>query len=214
MNFDITPAHLHLMLNHIPIIGILVASFPILIGILAQCRTTIAAGLLATLLCAAAMPTIMESGSKAAHAYKDGSLLPALDEAGKAALHMHASRADKTTPVVYASALLAVLALLALIKFPIAARWLALAVLLGNAGAVLLAVWTADAGGRIRHLELRPPTPWDEPAKNMVVPLSKEPTPPTVISSETPTSSTSVVVPEASSSPSETAPEASSLTNK
>jgi peptidoglycan/LPS O-acetylase OafA/YrhL len=163
---DLSPAHLHLALNHIPIIGLVVASFPIVIGILAQCRTTIATGLLATILCAAAMPTIMESGSKASHNFKDGTTTPALDEAGKNALHMHATRAKKTTPVIYASALLALLALIALIKFPKPATWLAFAVLLGNTASILLAIWTADAGGRIRHQELRPKTPWDEPAEN------------------------------------------------
>lgn len=211
MNLELTPAHLHLMLNHIPIIGIAMASFSIFIGILAQSRTTIATGLLATLLCAAAMPTIMESGSKAAHAFKEGSLLPPLDEAGKAALHMHASRADKTTPVVYASALLAVLALLALIKFPKAARWIAAAVLLGNGAAVLLAIWTADAGGRIRHKELRPPTPWDEPAATTAVPSSQPSTPPAVLPLEAPSSNTMTPSSPASPPSSEAAPEPAPL---
>lgn len=163
---DLSPAHLHLALNHVPIIGLVVATFPIVIGILAQCRTTIATGLLATILCAAAMPTIMETGHNAAHNFKDGTSTPPLDEAGKNALHMHAGRADKTTPVIYASALLSLLALLSLIKFPKAATWLAVAVLLGNGASILLSIWTADAGGRIRHIEFRPKTPWDEPAEN------------------------------------------------
>ena len=161
MHLDLTPAHLHLALNHIPIIGLTVACLPIVIGILAQSRTTIAAGLIATLLCAGAMPTIMQTGREASHSFKEGKTLPPLDEAGKIALHMHASRANKTTPVVYACAILALFALLALVKFPKAALWLTSAVLLGNAISILLSIWTAEAGGRIRHIEFRPPTPWD-----------------------------------------------------
>ncbi len=176
MNFDLTPAHLHLALNHIPIIGLAFSCLPIVIGILAQSRITIAVGLLSTLLCAVAMPTIMQTGSDAGHSFKDGKTLPPLDEAGKIALNMHAGRADKTTPVVYACALLAILALLALIKFPQAARWLASAVLLGNAISISLAVWTAEAGGRIRHLEFRPTTPWDQPAVSAPSPTAT-PTP-------------------------------------
>lgn len=164
MHLDLTPAHLHLALNHIPIIGLAFACLPIVIGILAQSRTTIAAGLLATLLCAGAMPTIMQTGSEAAHSFKEGKTLPPFDDAGKIALHMHAGRADKTTPVIYACAILALFALLALVKFPKAALWLTSAVLLGNAISISLAIWTAEAGGRIRHIEFRPATPWDNVA--------------------------------------------------
>ncbi|HLB33585.1 MAG: hypothetical protein A3F67_08615 [Verrucomicrobia bacterium RIFCSPHIGHO2_12_FULL_41_10] len=170
-NLNLTPAHLHLALNHIPIIGLAFASFPIVIGILARCRTTIATGLLATLLCASVMPTIMQTGHDASQNFKSGINQPPLDEAGKIALHLHANRARKTTPVVYSSALLAILALLALIKFSHpsfanAATWLSAAVLLGNTIAILLAIWTADAGGHIRHLELRSLTLCDQTATN------------------------------------------------
>ncbi|MBX9577488.1 MAG: hypothetical protein K2W97_03300 [Chthoniobacterales bacterium] len=166
MHLDLTPAHLHLALNHIPIIGLAFSCLPIVIGILAQSRTTIAAGLIATLLCAGAMPTIMQTGSEASHSFKEGKTLPPFDEAGRIALHMHAGRADKTTPVIYACAILALFALLALVKFPKAALWLTSAVLLGNAISISLSIWTAEAGGRIRHLEFRPSTPWD----NVVTP--------------------------------------------
>ena len=162
-DLHLTAAHLHLILNHVPIIGIAVSCLPIVIGILAQSRTTIAAGLLATLLCAATVPTIMESGSNAAHAFRDGSTLPPLDEAGKIVMHIHGGRAKQTAPVIYASAILALLSLLALAKFPRPATWLSAAVLLGNTISIALSVWTADAGGRIRHTEFRPATPWDQP---------------------------------------------------
>ena len=162
MHLDLTPAHLHLALNHIPIIGLAFSCLPIVIGILAQSRTTIAAGLIATLLCAGAMPTIMQTGSEASHSFKEGKTLPPFDDAGKIALHIHAGRADKTTPVIYACAILALFALLALVKFPKAALWLTSAVLLGNAISISLSIWTAEAGGRIRHIEFRPPTPWDK----------------------------------------------------
>lgn len=171
--FDFSPAHLHVALNHIPIIGLTVASFPIVIGIVAQCRTTIATGLLATLLCAAVMPAIMKTGGRAADALDAGTLQPALDQAGKDALNLHASRAETTTPVVYASALLAILALLALTKFTKAATWLSFAVILGNTASILLGIWTAEAGGKIRHEEFRQKIPWQEPIqKNNLEPTS------------------------------------------
>ncbi|MCX6957674.1 MAG: hypothetical protein NT164_03955 [Verrucomicrobiae bacterium] len=195
MPLDLTPAHLHLALNHIPIIGLAFSCLPIVIGILAQSRTTIAAGLIATLLCAGAMPTIMQTGSEAAHSFKEGTALPPLDDAGKIALHMHAGRADKTTPVIYACAILALFALLALVKFPKAALWLTSAALLGNAISISLAIWTAEAGGRIRHLEFRPSTPWD----NVATPT---PTPATMATPASTPAATPLAIPTASPMPS------------
>ena len=155
-SFYFTPAHLHLALNHIPIIGLVVATFPILVGIMTRCRATIASGLLATILCASAMPSIMQTGHQAVVDFKTGVSTPPLDAVGKNALSLHARRAKKTTPVLYASALLALLALFALIKFSQAARLLSIGVMLGNTAAILLAISTAEAGGQIRHLEFRP----------------------------------------------------------
>jgi hypothetical protein len=158
----LSPVHLHLALNHVPIIGLAVATFPIFIGLLAQSRTTVATGLLATLLCTSVMPTIMDSGHEAYLTFKSGGAQPPIDAAGKIALKMHATRARQTAPIMYATAILALLCLLALPKFFTPARWLALAVLLGNTITVGMSVWTADAGGRVRHQELRPVTPWQE----------------------------------------------------
>jgi hypothetical protein len=157
-----TPAHLHLALNHAPIIGIAVASLPVLIGILFHSRGALASGLLAVLCCVGTMPLIMETGEAARDGSFDGSTQPDLDKAGYDALRQHAGRAKATAPVTYAAGILALVALLALIKFPRQAAWIGWAVLLANLLSVALAVWTAEAGGRIRHEEFRAypsPTP-------------------------------------------------------
>lgn len=159
-----TPAHLHLAINHVPIIGLAVACLPVLLGILFHSRGALASGLLAALLCVGTMPAIMETGEAAQEAFADGSIDPGMDVAGKAAFREHSKRAHYTAPVVYAVGILALLALLTLIKFPRQAAWLGWAVLLGSALSISLSVWTAEAGGRIRHTEFRPveqasPTP-------------------------------------------------------
>ena len=164
MHLDFSPTHLHLALNYVPITGTALSCLPIIIGILVQCRTTIAVGLLSTLLCAAVMPAIMQTGHGASLGFKEGKVLPPLDEIATTARHAHEMRAKKTKLVVYACAVLAILALLALIKFPQAATWLTSAVLLGNILSITLSFWTAQAGEYIRHPELRPPTPLNQPA--------------------------------------------------
>jgi hypothetical protein len=79
-----------------------------------------------------------------------------MDVAGKAAFREHSHRANFTAPVVYAAGILSLVALLALIKFPRQAAWIGWAVLVGNTLSIALSVWTAEAGGRIRHSEFRP----------------------------------------------------------
>jgi hypothetical protein len=159
-----TPAHLHLAINHVPIIGLTVACLPVLIGILFHSRGALASGLLAVILCAGTMPAIMETGEAAQESFADGSIDPGLDAAGKAAFREHSHRAKATAPVVYAAGILALVALIALIKFPRQAAWIGWAVLLGSTLSIALSIWTAEAGGRIRHTEFRPaekasPTP-------------------------------------------------------
>lgn len=151
-----TPAHLHLALNHVPIIGLVVASIPVLIGILFHSRGALASGLLAVICCAGTMPAIMETGESAREAFVDGSIDPGLDAPGNAAFHEHSGRAKVAAPVVYAAGILALVALLALIRFPRQAAWIGWAVLIGNLISASLSVWTAEAGGRIRHPEFRP----------------------------------------------------------
>lgn len=158
-----TPAHLHLALNHVPIIGLAVASLPVLIGILFHSRGALASGLLAVLLCAGTTPAIMETGEGAREAFVDGAAQPPLDEAGNAAFHQHAGRARIAAPFVYAAGLLALVALIALIRFPRQAAWVGWGVLAGCLFSIALSVWTAEAGGRIRHTEFRTPSPSPEP---------------------------------------------------
>lgn len=150
-----TPAHLHLAINHVPIIGLAVAAVPLLMGILFKSRGALASGLLAVILCAGTMPAIMETGEAAQESFVDGSIEPGMDAAGKAAFREHSGRARFTAPVVYAAGLLAIIALAALIKFPREAGIVSWAVFIGMLLSVVLSVWTAEAGGRIRHPEFR-----------------------------------------------------------
>ena len=150
-----SPTHLHLAINHVPIIGLAVACVPVLLGILFHSRGALASGLVAVLLCVGTMPFIMQTGEAAQESFADGSIDPGMDMAGKSAFREHSKRAKLTAPVVYAVGILALLALLTLIKFPRQAAWIGWAVLLGSAISIGLSVWTAEAGGRIRHTEFR-----------------------------------------------------------
>ena len=166
-----TPAHLHLALNHIPIIGLAVACLPVLIGILFHSRSALASGLLAVLFCTATVPSIMETGEAARESFVDGSAQPPLDEAGNTAFHQHAGRARATAPVVYACGILALMALLALLRYPRQAAWIGWSVLAGCVLSITLGIWTAEAGGRIRHAEFRASSPEPPPQPLHASPL-------------------------------------------
>lgn len=222
-----TPAHIHLAINHVPIIGLAVACLPVLIGILFHNRGALASGLLAVILCAGTMPFIMETGEEAQESFVDGSISPGMDVAGKAAFREHAHRAKFTAPVVYAAGILALVALLALIKFPRQAAWIGWAVLVGSALSIALSIWTAEAGGRIRHPEFRPGTAQEHndftktfssglPAVIMETPAAPEPSPtpaltPVAVTPEPPAIPT--IVPDAatSSQPADTTSSAPSM---
>lgn len=167
-----TPAHLHLAINHVPIIGLAVAALPLLIGILFRSRGALASGLLAVILCVGTLPAIMETGEAAQESFVDGSIEPGMDAGGKAAFREHSGRARFSAPVIYAAGLLALIALAALVKFPREAGIMGWAVLIGILLSVGLSVWTAEAGGRIRHTEFRSDTSAPQPAKPFPSPAS------------------------------------------
>jgi hypothetical protein len=84
---------------------------------------------------------------------------PEMDSAGSAACRIHAGRAQTTAPVAYATGLLALVSMIALIRFPRQAAWIGWGVILGSLLTMALSVWTALEGGRIRHPEFRDASP-------------------------------------------------------
>lgn len=82
------------------------------------------------------------------------------DDAGIDWLDTHMDRADDATWTFYAMAGIATLALVLLWKWPRAAIPVSAMTALAAIVCLFVAAWIAEAGGRIRHPEFRPP---DEP---------------------------------------------------
>ena len=145
------PEYLHLLLNHLPIIGLAVAALVTAAALALRNRGAIVIGLaLIALLSASAWP-VMETGEGA----RDR-LRRTLDDDSKHALRRHMDLAEDWVMLFYATAAVAIVALLAAWKKP---KWMGppamLAVLLAIASLVAVAA-IAEAGGRIRHPEFRP----------------------------------------------------------
>lgn len=147
-----TAAHLHLILNHLPLFGLLAALVPLVAaGLFQRSRELVLVGLAMGALFGAATPLVVLSGEEAEERIEAG-----LDAAGRQWLHIHEERAEVVAPLVYVTAGLCLAGLVALRRRPEWQRPVA-----GTAsGALLVAVvalgWVGAAGGQVAHPELRP----------------------------------------------------------
>lgn len=151
-DIELSHSHLHLLLNHFPISGLLIAWLLLLGAAIFKQRVVIGAALLLVAFCGGMAYPVHETGERAEDkAHKE------LDKTGQHWLQEHGDRADKIAKACYVLAGLAIVGLglrLASPKLELPIAWfmviLTLATLLGT-------VWVADAGGKIRHPDLRQP---------------------------------------------------------
>ena len=142
--------HLHLLLNHVPVIGALFAL--LLFGVALVRRETVsvrfALGFTAAM--AALAVVVYFTGSAAEDAVEN------LAGVTESSIHRHEEAAEVTTVVF---SIIGGLALLALVWFRSKQppRWIALAGLAGTLAVTALMGWTANLGGQIRHSEIRGP---------------------------------------------------------
>ncbi len=154
---SISPEHLHVVINHLPIIGLVAAVLPLVIGVVGKKRhESLFIGLVLALGFAGTIPVVMWSGEEAEDGWAHSPAGAAvLDEAGMRWVHEHEERAELGSKVIYAAA---GAALVALILFKPLPRWRRVC------GAVVLVLclmsvsagwWIAASGGMINHPELR-----------------------------------------------------------
>jgi len=156
--FDaIAPEYLHVVTNHIPILGMLAAAVPLLIGVIWKSRAALAAGLVLVMLAALGMSVTMWAGEEAEHRFESSPALEAVaGEAGMDYLHEHEERAELGSKVFYGVGGVAAVAFILLFAYPRANRIAGVVVLIGALGCFGLSLWVAQPGGRINHPELRP----------------------------------------------------------
>lgn len=151
-----TPEHLHVALNHVALIGFPVAVIPLLIGLIRKDRGALLSGLLIVLICALSIPVVMETGDGAAGRLLSAAVGVPLDNASAACLKEHEERADTAAAFGYLAAAFSAVSLL-IMRFAPAYQYKAAALVLADCIlCTALLVWTAEAGGQIRHPEFRP----------------------------------------------------------
>jgi len=154
------PEYIHVVLNHLPIYGTILGALALAVSLVLRSRAAQITALIITLIAAASAYPVLVSGQRAYKAIRGMS-----DDAGAEWLDEHMDRAEKTIGAFYFLSFLALAGLLIPIKWPrtalpLSAVTLALAIICSG-----IAIYIAQAGGRVRHAEFRPsetPTPASE----------------------------------------------------
>lgn len=149
--------HWHVMLNHVPIVGIPLMIIPIGYALIRDERHTLGVALVTLAAIALITSVVMWTGEEAHDRFMMGPIAQYMDEPGEEWTHTHQRRADITAIAVYVLGGMSLLAVPLLIWKRRSCRAIAAVVLIGSLVCAGLTAWTADAGGKVRHPEFRPP---------------------------------------------------------
>lgn len=144
------PAYRHLLLNHVPIVGLFVAFVVLIAGLAVRQSALLFTGLVLVALTAGATIPVASYGDAAYPAIYD-----ALDGDGRKWLDYHAELAETWVPVLIANAALAVIAVVAGVLRHRLLLWAALLVALVTVAGIAGTTLVASAGGKIQHPEFR-----------------------------------------------------------
>ena len=144
------PAYRHMLLNHVPIIGLFMALVVLATGLVVRQSALLFMGLSLVALTAGASLPVAQYGDAAYPAIYD-----TLDGHGRDWLDYHAELAETWLPLLYANAGLALAALIASIVRPGMLLWASLLVALVTLGGIIGASVVARSGGKIQHPEFR-----------------------------------------------------------
>jgi len=145
------PGYIHVLINHLPIIGTAMGVTALLVGLALRVRAALLPGLVIVLISGISAWPVYETGSAA---YK--SIRKISDYDGSDWLDEHMDRADRTVWTFYAMAGLAGLALVLPKRWPQTGTPLAAASALAAVICTGVSGYIAQPGGLVRHTEFRP----------------------------------------------------------
>jgi hypothetical protein len=150
------PEYIHVLLNPLPIYGLLVAWVGLVVALVSRSRRAQIVTLTLVVICSVSAWPVYEFGQQGYDR-----VLSMADQDGQAWLDAHEDRAEDLIWIFYALAALSAIAIAAPIKWPRTSVSLIVAVLLLGAVTLGTSGYIAYAGGRVRHREFRnePPPP-------------------------------------------------------
>jgi hypothetical protein len=144
------PEYIHVLLNPLPVYGLLVGWVGLVIALLLRSRRAQIATLTLVLLSSVSAWPVSEFGQQGYDR-----VLSMADQDGQAWLDEHKERGEDLIWIFYALAILSVIAIAAPIKWPKSSVPLAVAVILVGTMTLGTGAYIAYAGGRVRHREFR-----------------------------------------------------------
>ena len=152
------PEYLHVLLNPLPIYGLLVALFGLIAATYLRSRGGQLTALILIFACALSAWPVAYHGEQA---YQR--VLVEVDDPGQAWLKAHEHRGETLIYFYYALAFIAAAAIFAPKKWPKAARPLVFTTMLLSVVSLGAGFYIAHAGGKVRHREFRTVPPPDTP---------------------------------------------------
>lgn len=144
------PEYVHVVINHVPIEGLMFAALGLFFAVCAKSRAARVVALLLVLLSAASVYPVYELGEAGYDLMQDK-----VDDDGEAWLDEHLERAKLAIFIYYAVAALAAVSLVFEKKSSELAPKFAVLVLAGCGAAIGAGGWVAYAGGKAVHHEFR-----------------------------------------------------------
>ncbi len=150
------PEYIHVLLNPLPVYGLLTGWIGLVIALVLRSRLAQVATLTLVIISSISAWPVFEFGEQAYDR-----VLSMADEDGRAWLDEHMHRAEKLIYIFYALAVLSAAAIAVPMKWPKSSVPLVIAVILLGAATLGIGGYIAYAGGKIRHREFRnePPPP-------------------------------------------------------
>ncbi len=152
------PEYVHVVINHFPLIGVIVAMLTLIVALVTRNRTAILIGLaLVGLLALSAWP-VYEYGEQGYDR-----VLSMADEAGGKFLEHHRVLAERWIFLYYVTAGVAALGFLLAWKWPRTLVYSSILALVLAAASLAAGIVIAKVGGQVRHTEFRPDPPVQPP---------------------------------------------------
>lgn len=158
------PEYVHVLLNHLPITGLLVALLGLLVALIFNQRAALLLALALVTLTAVSVWPVAEYGERGYDR-----VLAMADDDGQAYLKEHARLADRWMFLYYATAAAGVIALVTGWKRPNYVRAAGIIVALLAVGSLVAGGVIAGYGGKVRHREFRtgPPPASSEQSRSV-----------------------------------------------
>ena len=143
-------AHWHLVVNHFPIIGTILALGTLLTGLLLKNNSVKNTAYVLFIVAATFAAFSMVTGEGAEEMVED------MPNIGKQIIHEHEEIAEKLAIVLYLLGGISILGIVLNLKNHAKAKFISIVALIVAVGAVFVAQLVGTSGGEIRHTEIRP----------------------------------------------------------